>query len=178
MSGAGDNVPAAGGVPGGDVDDEDEEEEDDDEEEEGGGGAVTAAAAGIDLLGLMDDIPSAPPARAAPSLLLSPSVALDQAAYQQRWASLPTASTWTAGVGQPSGIDGLPGRLSGSHVKCMAFGNVGDTVKFYFFAQQEAGALLLLELLVDRTSASASATVKATDGTLAEPFSALVRQHL
>ena len=176
MSGAGDNVPAAGGVPGGDVDEDEEEEEEDDDEEEGGG--TVTAAAGIDLLGLMDDIPSAPPARAAPSLSLSPSVALDQAAYQQRWASLPTASTWTAGVGQPSGIDGLPGRLSGSHVKCMAFGNVGDTVKFYFFAQHEAGSLLLLELLVDRTSASASATVKATDGTLAEPFSALVRQHL
>ena len=113
------------------ADDDDDDDDDDDEEEAAAAPPAAPASSGdpgIDLLGLLDDLPAAPPP-AAGGLSLSASAALDQAAYQQRWMSLPTIETWARQCSHAGILDQLSPRLAEKHVKCMAFGNVNDLAK-------------------------------------------------
>lgn len=134
-------------------DEEDEEEDDDEEEDEEDNVPVPPPAPpppAMDLLGLLDDfgtqaVASSPP---APSISFSPSAAMDAASFQQQWGVLQAVDSWsgpcTAGVaGQ------LAAKLAARHIKCMAFGTVGDQTKFYFYAQEiSSNVLLLVELVI------------------------------
>lgn len=62
----------------------------------------------------------------------------------------------------------------------MAFGNVGDVAKFYFFAAPSGGGLFLLELIISKSSGVASGSLKAAGAaqTFAHDFSALARSLL
>ena len=146
-----------------------EEEEDDD---------LASNVAAVDLLGLDDVLSSSSPETAAPALALSPAAAVDAPTFQQRWMASPQLDAWTVQAALSGGVDNLPKAMAPLHVKCMAFGNVGDQAKFYFYAQETAAGveeMLLVELLVSRTSLQASGVVKGGRSGSAQLLSSLLR---
>ena len=128
----------------------------------------------------MDDLP--PVAISAPSppqLILSPTTAMDAAAFQQQWAALPTADAWTGVCSDAAIVSQLSARLGARHVKCMAFGTVGDQTKFYFYAEEvQARAFLLVELVISTSTAAASATVKSSAPGPVQAFSECLKREL
>ncbi len=168
--------------------DDDDDDDDDEEEEEEEAPAVPPALAPKppgpmdDLLGLLDDLPSATPTAlpAAPALALAPAATLDAPTFQQQWGALPTAETWSAVADRPGVVDTLKDRLAAKHVKCMAFGTQGDLAKFYFYAvEAPTSCLLLVELQVARSTGQASAIIKGAGNAAAiAPFSNLLKAEL
>jgi len=165
---------------------EEESEEESDEEEAPAPAPPPAVAngnhtgGGMDLLGLDEALPSAP--RTAPPFALEASATLEPAAFQQQWGGLPTADSWQHQTTLSVPLEQLSARFAARFVKTMAFGAVGDAAKFYFFARPagSTSGILLLELVVSKSSGVASATLKAGGGgeAGARPFSALVREML
>ena len=158
---------------GGDDNDDDDDDDDDDDKQ-------TPADLQMDLLGLMDDIPApAPAAPASADLLLTPGFTLDSATFQQQWTLLPVSDTWTMPCRAPVMAEQLQGRMGAQHIKCMAFGGVGDQHKFYFFAQEvQSCAMLLVELVLTQSTQQASATVKSTIQARVPAFSMCLKRTL
>ncbi len=165
-----------------------EEEEGEEEDDDDSGAAAPPAAAPRpppspmdDLLGLMDDLPSAPPhgsaGTTAPSLALSPTASLDAATFQQQWAGLPVGEQWSVACGGDV-ADAITERLAAKHIKCMAFGNVGGNAKFYFYAQEVGGGLLLVELTISRAEGKADATAKGANMASVPLFTACLKAAL
>ena len=142
--------------------------------------AAQGTGGGIDLLGLDDvlDASSEQQVLEPRNISLSPLASLDASSFQQKWASLPQADSWSVQAQCSVGIDELPQLFASLQVKCMAFGNVGEEAKFYFYAQETGGVeFLLVELLVSRATFVCRAIVKGV-GPSAVAFSSLVRDAL
>lgn len=124
----------------------------------------------------MDDLP--PTASPAP-LVLSPSVVMDAAAFQQQWAVLAVADTWTVPCADPAISGQLAARLAAKHIKCMAFGTVGEQTKFYFYAEEALlRTLLLVELVISTATAAATASIKSTAPQPVQAFSMCIKREL
>lgn len=133
-----------------------------------------------DLLGLLDDLPTAPVAPpAAPPLALSPAAALDAATFQQQWAVMPVAESWTAIAASASVADVLQQRLGAKHLKCMAFGTQGDVAKFYFYGEDAATrTVVLVELQLAKSSRQANAVLKSPNPAMVPAVSAALKSEL
>jgi len=152
--------------------------DDDDDEDDEPAAPAAPASPGIDLLGLLDDLPPAAPivpAAGVSTLSLSASAALDQAAYQQRWMSLPTSETWTRQCSHAGILDQLSPRLAEKHVKCMAFGNVNDLAKSV--APFLTATATLTPLLLQRARAAHAHTTTATTRTRNDDAGASLHTH-
>lgn len=69
--------------------------------------------------------------------------------------------------------------LAARHVMCMAFGTVGQTHKFYFYAHAAAeGAVVLAELLLDLGTHTGRATLKSAAPAVIPRFGDALREYV
>jgi len=118
-----------------------------------------------DLLGLMGPPAAAPAPVAAAPALVNPPAALDQPAFRSRWSALaasPDATLQLAGV---PGLDQLAASFGRYGLACLAKGDQGASMKYFLYGQDASnGTFGLAQVIVDKTTASATATVKLEDG--------------
>jgi hypothetical protein len=174
----------------------------------GDGGLVPAAAAAAvpevassgdvvegellgDLLGFEDSSPapvaSTPPlptTSSAPnpvqkSWQLKSNPTVDQGTYQTKWEALPAHSFDLQLQQAPSDASLIESMMASECISCMASGDVGTHLKLYFFAQADTGgAYFFAEMIVDKSSAALSATVKGEDAGHVSDFEAAVRRAI
>eukprot|EP00898_Chlorokybus_atmophyticus_P000521 jgi/Chlat1/146/Chrsp1S03236 len=138
---------------------------------------------GFGALGL----PSAAPALAAapappqkpPALMLSPRPVLDATTFQKKWGALPLATTLGARLPSTPALSAATTQdiikhMSASSILCIASGGQAPNYKFYMFAQNaDQSSLFLVELLMDRSTATATAKIKAENASTVGPFGEL-----
>lgn len=75
-------------------------------------------------------------------------------------------------------LQDLNRRMAAASIYTMASGGNAPAYRCYLHAQSQAGARLLVELLLNSAAGSANLTVKAEDLPAAQPFLALVKSVL
>ena len=66
--------------------------------------------------------------------------------------------------------------MASANISCMASGDTGPQLKFFFFGQDTAGSYHLLQTVVDKASQTASNTFKSDNAGAAGNFAALVQR--
>lgn len=134
------------------------------------GDAPVGNLLGIDDLLSLDvsspavDVAAPPPPQ--PTLLLAESPQLDPSAFQSTWASLQIGVEEGLPLSSAiSGAEGVIRAMAARHILTMASGGSPAEMKFYLFAkrQDNGGAFVLVELVVNNTEMRAIARVKSTD---------------
>lgn len=134
--------------------------------------ASAAAAPEEDLLGISYAAPPAPapaapvaaPAPAplptpSPASILVPGAVLAPADFQAKWGSLPGQAfrLQASRVPATSEVEGL---VRAGNMPTIASGDVGTSLKFYFFGREAAGAFHLFEVLLDKSNGAVNVTLK------------------
>ena len=137
----------------------------------GGGGHATASAAAAapaeeeDLLGLSFGAPPAPapPAAAPPpapaASVLVPGAVLAPADFQSKWGSLGGQAFRLQAARVPTTAE-VEALARAGHLATVASGDVGTSLKFYFYGRDGGGAFHLLELLLDKSNGVVAVTLK------------------
>ena len=104
-----------------------------------------------------------PPTRANgdPPLSLSAAAAASPAEFERQWVGLPIADAWRDAEADAVPEE-LPARLAARHIKTMARGELDGEAKFFLYAAEDCAGdtLLLVELLLGRSTGRARATIK------------------
>ena len=104
-----------------------------------------------------------PPTRAIgdPPLSLSAAAAASPAEFERQWVGLPIADAWRDAEADAVPEE-LPARLAARHIKTMARGELDGEAKFFLYAAEDCAGdtLLLVELLLGRSTGRARATIK------------------
>jgi hypothetical protein len=113
----------------------------------GGGGSSSAAAA------------------PAPAPALVPGATLDAPSFQAKWQAFPVAASVqlraTRLPGSPGEVEGL---CKGVDILTIASGDTGAALKWFQYAQDTGGRLLLLEALMDKSNGAMTLTVRCEAG--------------
>ena len=127
-----------------------------------GGGGASSYAAPTPMAPTFNFAPAAPP-------LLAPDAALDAASFQQKWGTLPIAAATTFRAGRvPASAAELEAAMRRGSFFPVASGDVGGAIKCYVFARDGSMPTFhLWELVLDKATATVSATLKSENGATA-----------
>ncbi len=98
---------------------------------------------------------------------------LDSERFQQLWMQLPDTQNWTQKVKpeiifQTTQIEQL---LAQHKIFCMASGQIGNELKFFFFAQMaDKSGYFLMETLIHQETKLLASNIKTTRTDLAQAF--------
>lgn len=95
-------------------------------------------------------------------LVLQP--ALDPKSFQGKWVAFPERGTIEVEISAPPVLNIVETQMSNRSIRCVASGDVGDTMKFYFYAQQVGtGAYFLVETIIEKSKLMLTAKFKGED---------------
>jgi hypothetical protein len=130
-----------------------------------------------DLLGL-NIYETSTPARTSLKLKVKPSLVAQ--AFQRKWGQLAVASTLDHTLSSPAALptpQPLISHMQANLVEVMASGGKAPTFKFFFYAQAAdsppTSGFFLVELVVNTSTGSSLAKIKADDASLATAFQEL-----
>jgi hypothetical protein len=116
--------------------------------------AAVSADGGFDIMGGFGfgDVVSSP-SPAAPAFSFQPNPSCDAKIFQDTWTSTqaPPEGVLSLTLATPAKARDLEPTLKQNHFVTMASGPAGDRHKFYFYCQDETGALFYMEILMTRT---------------------------
>merc|ERR1712232_584821 len=86
--------------------------------------------------------------RNSSSWSLIPDPTVDQATFQAQWEALPQATHMDLPLSSCPSAEKLESLAKQNNIACMASGDLGSELKFYFFARDNANALYLSEVVL------------------------------
>jgi len=128
-----------------------------------------------DLLGFMGDSLAGRPHHeddgpAKQPWSLQSGVTIDQNQFQVLWESLEESATLDLPLSSNTDADQIERLASDSSIFCMASGDLGHALKFFFFGKDSLGALHLAEVQLEKKSRHLTATVKSEDPANSQTF--------
>ena len=107
------------------------------------------------------------------SIELAPPFAIDKQTYASKWSALQPADTLSLQLQGGGQLTSPPIEQAFAHysINTFASGTVGNQIKLYLYAKENAsGQLLLVESIIDIDSGILNATIKADDPNMVNPF--------
>jgi len=101
---------------------------------------------------------------------LKPDVAIDQETYQSYWEGLEVSASLDIPLSSCPSSEQVERLVKESYIFCMASGDLGTQLKFYFFGRDETDVLYLAEVQIDKRSCELTAAVKSDDAANAQTF--------
>lgn len=95
-------------------------------------------------------------------LVLQP--VLDPKSFQGKWVQFPERGSIEVEISAPPVLSVVETQMSNRSIRCVASGDVGDTMKFYFYAQQVGtNAYFLVETVITKSQLMLTAKFKGED---------------
>ncbi|GBG33090.1 AP-1 complex subunit beta-1 [Hondaea fermentalgiana] len=101
---------------------------------------------------------------------LQANVTLDQETFQTKWEAADTAATLDLPLSSCPPADQVESLAAENRIYCMASGDLGHALKFFFFGRDSNDVLHLAEVQLEKASCQLTATVKSEDPTDAQTF--------
>lgn len=101
---------------------------------------------------------------------LQGNVSLDQETFQAQWEANEAAANLDLYLSSCPSAEEIEKLASDNRIYCMASGDLGDALKFFFFGRDSNNVLHLAEVQLDKTSCQLTATIKSEDPADAQTF--------
>lgn len=95
-------------------------------------------------------------------LVLQP--VLDPKSFQGKWVQFPERGSIEVEISAPPVLSVVETQMSNRSIRCVASGDVGDSMKFYFYAQQVGtNSIFLVETIIEKSKLLLTAKFKGED---------------
>ena len=101
---------------------------------------------------------------------LVPNPSMEQSLFQSKWESLPQGTHMDLPLSTLPSAEDLEAKAAALHIVCMASGDLGDLLKFYFFGKDNQDKLYFAEVVLNKPKSHFSAVIKTEAHNRADDF--------
>ena len=102
---------------------------------------------------------------------------MDQATFQTKWKSLPNTGELN-NTAKSSDAAIIEQSLAQNNIMCMATGDLGTDLKFFFYAMDNLNNVFLAQVMVNKATGQYSSVIKGDDADLSQNFAATLMSIL